>query len=29
MTIEVCNTETNCCASDEVAITMLPLGLAQ
>lgn len=29
MTVEVCNTQTECCDSDEVAITMLPLGLAQ
>jgi apolipoprotein D and lipocalin family protein len=29
MTVEVCNTQTECCAEDEVAITMLPLGLAQ
>lgn len=27
MTVEVCNTQTECCASDQVAITMLPLGL--
>ena len=26
MTVEVCNTQTECCDSDEVAITMLPLG---
>ena len=29
MTVEVCNTQTDCCDSDEVAITMLPLGLDQ
>ena len=29
MTVEVCNTQTECCASDELAINMLPLGLAQ
>ncbi len=29
MSVEVCNTQTECCATDEVAITMLPLGLDQ
>ena len=29
MTVEICNTQTECCASDDVSITMLPLGLNQ
>ena len=29
MTVEVCNTQTECCDEDEVVITMLPLGLDQ
>jgi apolipoprotein D and lipocalin family protein len=29
MTIEVCNTQTECCASDELAIAMLPFGLSE
>ena len=29
MTVEVCNTNTECCDEDTVAITMMPLGLDQ